>query len=527
MDRQAAISQLANQNQVWDLAIVGGGSTGLGVALDATSRGYKVLLVEQSDFAKGTSSRSTKLVHGGVRYLAQGDVMLVLEALKERGRLLKNAPHLTKNQSFVIPIYTLFDRAQYTVGLKMYDYLAGSLSLGRSKFVNRNKTMQLLPTVNTDGLKGGVIYQDGQFDDSRLALNVAQTCKEAGACVLNYTKVTGLTKDRNGRVDGIEVEDVETGHSYTAQAKAVINATGVFVDDLLQMDQPAKQKMIRPSQGVHLVLDKSFLGGDHAIMIPKTSDGRVLFCVPWHEKVVVGTTDTLKDQADMEPMALEREIEFILETAQAYLTKKPTRDDVLSVFAGLRPLAAPQGEGKSTKEISRSHKIMVSDSGLITITGGKWTTFRKMGEDTVEKAIQEAGLPKTSSRSATTRIHGYRPNPDLNNPLYYYGSDEDQIHKLMQESPELAETLHQDYPYVKAQVVLAARQEMARTVEDVLSRRIRMLLMDATAAQEMAPAVARLLATELKKDQKWVDDQIHQFNLVANRYVIDSVPANR
>jgi glycerol-3-phosphate dehydrogenase len=525
MDRQAALSQLANQDQVWDLAIVGGGSTGLGVALDAVSRGYKVLLVEQSDFAKGTSSRSTKLVHGGVRYLAQGDVMLVLEALKERGRLLKNAPHLTKNQSFVIPIYTLFDRAQYTVGLKLYDYLAGSLSLGHSHFVSRSKTMQLLPTIKTEGLKGGVIYQDGQFDDSRLALNVAQTCAEAGACVLNYTRVTGLTKDRNGRLDGITVQDAETGTTYTAQAKAVINATGVFVDDLLQMDQPAKKKMIRPSQGVHLVLDSSFLQSDHAIMIPKTSDGRVLFCVPWHGKVVVGTTDTLKDQADMEPMALEREIEFILETAQAYLSKKPTRDDVLSVYAGLRPLAAPQGDGKSTKEISRSHKIMVSDSGLITITGGKWTTFRKMGEDTVDKAIEVAKLPKTTSDSANTKIHGYRPNPDQSNPFYYYGADEDQLRRLMAESPEMAQPLHAKYPYVKAQVIFAARHEMARTVEDVLSRRMRMLFLDAEAAQEMAPAVARLLATELGQNQAWVDEQIHHFNQVASRYVIEPVPA--
>lgn len=527
MDRQAALSQLANADQVWDLAIVGGGSTGLGVALDAVSRGYRVLLVEQSDFAKGTSSRSTKLVHGGVRYLAQGDVMLVLEALRERGRLLKNAPHLAKNQSFVIPIYTLFDRAQYTVGLKLYDYLAGSLSLGRSKFVSRNEAMKLLPTVKTEGLKGGVIYQDGQFDDSRLALNVAQTCAEAGACVLNYTQVTGLTKDRNGRIDGIEVKDIETGDTYTAQAKTVVNATGVFVDDLLQMDQPAKQKMIRPSQGVHLVLDRSFLDSDHAIMIPKTSDGRVLFCVPWHNKVVVGTTDTLKDQADMEPMALEREIEFILETAQAYLTKKPKREDVLSVFAGLRPLAAPQGEGKSTKEISRSHKIMTSESGLITITGGKWTTFRKMGEDTVETAVKVGNLPKANSRSANMRIHGYRPNPDLRNPLYYYGADEDRVRHLMQESPEMAQKLHEAYPYVKAQVAFAARYEMARTVEDVLSRRIRMLLLDAASAVEMAPAVARLLAQELDRDQKWVDDQIHAFHQVANRYVIGTVSAKR
>ena len=522
MNRQAALAQIADQNQVWDLAIVGGGSTGLGVALDAVSRGYKVLLLEQSDFAKGTSSRSTKLVHGGVRYLAQGDVMLVLEALRERGRLLQNAPHLTKNQSFVIPIYTLFDRLQYTVGLTLYDWLAGKLSLGRSQWVSRNKAMQLLPTIKTQGLKGGVIYQDGQFDDARLALNVAQTCAEAGACVLNYMKVTGLTKDRNDHLDGLTAQDAETGETYQVQAKAIVNATGVFVDDLLQMDQPAKKKMIRPSQGVHLVLDRSFLQSDHAIMIPKTSDGRVLFCVPWHNKVVVGTTDTLRDEAEMEPQALEREIEFILETAQEYLTKKPTRDDVLSVFAGLRPLAAPQGEGKSTKEISRSHKIMVSNSGLITITGGKWTTFRKMGEDTVDKAIEVSGLPKAGSTSASMRIHGYRPNPDLKDPMYVYGSDRDKIAQLAQQEPALAEPLHEQYSYTKAQVIWAARHEMARTVEDVLSRRIRMLLLDADAASAMAPVVARLLAQELDKDQKWVDEQIHAFHQVANRYAIES-----
>lgn len=520
MNRDHALEQIRETQQPWDLIVVGGGSTGLGVALDAVSRGFQVLLLEQADFAKGTSSRSTKLVHGGVRYLAQGDVFLVLEALKERGRLLKNAPHVTKNQSFVIPIYTWFDRLQYTVGLKLYDWLAGGLSLGRSHFVNRKKAISLIPTIKTEGLKGGVIYQDGQFDDARLALNIAQTCEAKGSTMLNYARVEGLLKDDSGKVNGVAFEDVETGDTFEVQGKAVFNATGVFVDDLLQMDQPAKKKMIRPSQGVHLVLDRSFLPGDHAIMIPKTSDGRVLFCVPWHDKIVVGTTDTLREDPELEPKALEKEIEFILETARAYLTKKPQRSDVLSVFAGLRPLAAPQEEGKSTKEISRSHKVLVSDSGLITITGGKWTTFRKMGEDAVDMAIKKGMLPQANSASAHLRIHGFRPNPDLSNPRYVYGSDEEIIAQLAAEHSDWAEPIHPKYPYLKAQVIFAVREEMVRTVEDVLSRRMRVLLQDADAAKDMAPEVARLMAQEMGNDQTWIEQQVAHFGQLADNYHI-------
>jgi len=321
LDRAQALTQLSDNQKIWDLVIVGGGSTGLGVALDAVSRGYQVLLLEQADFAKGTSSRSTKMVHGGVRYLAQGDVWLVLEALKERGLLLKNAPHLTNNQSFVIPIYTTFDLLQYTIGLSLYDWMAGRLSLGRSKFINREKTLEAIPTVNPEGLKGGVVYQDGQFDDARLALTVAQTVAAKGGTILNHVRVTGLNKDPEGRITGVQAEDVETGTMYQVQGKAVINATGVFADDLLKMDQPKAKTMIRPSQGIHLVLDKSFLPGTHGIMIPKTSDGRVLFCVPWHDKIVIGTTDTVREKPEMEPRALEEEIDFILETAQANMAK--------------------------------------------------------------------------------------------------------------------------------------------------------------------------------------------------------------
>ncbi len=519
------MASLAKQDIEWDLIVVGGGSTGLGVALDAVTRGYRVLLLEQADFAKGTSSRSTKLVHGGVRYLAQGDVLLVLEALRERGRLLKNAPHVTKNQSFVIPIYTWFDRLQYTVGLTLYDWLAGGLSLGRSKFVSKTKTLELIPTIKSEGLMGGVIYQDGQFDDARLALNVAQTCVEQGATVLNYFRVNGLLKDAQGKISGVKAEDRETGQSYELKAKAVVNATGIFVDGLLQMDQPAKRKMIRPSQGVHLVLDRSFLPGDHAIMIPKTSDGRVLFCVPWHNKIVVGTTDTLREHPELEPEALENEIAFILETAQAYLSKQPQRSDVLSVYAGLRPLAAPAEEGKSTKEISRSHKIMVSESGLLTITGGKWTTFRKMGEDTVNRAIKVAGLKPSVSRSAQVPLHGYQTNPDLSNPRYVYGSDQDKLAMLEATDPSLQERLHPQFPFTRSQVVFAVREEMARKVDDFLSRRVRILLLDSRAAQDMAPAVAQLMAQELGRDQAWVDQQIAGFHAITQRYRLNPAQA--
>lgn len=523
LDRNKALEAIAQQDRLWDILIIGGGSTGLGVALDAVSRGYSVVLLEKVDFAKGTSSRSTKLVHGGVRYLAQGDVFLVLEALRERGRLLKNAPHLTKNQSFVIPVYTWFDLLQYTAGLTLYDWLAGGLSLGRSHFISKEKTLEYIPTVNPEGLKGGVVYQDGQFDDSRLALSIAQTAAAKGAAVLNHFEVNELLKDGNERVNGVRAKDLGTGQAYEIHAKAIVNAAGVFVDDILQMDLPNKRKMIRPSQGVHIVLDRSFLPGDHAIMIPKTSDGRVLFCVPWHDKVVVGTTDTLLESPSEEPRALEKEIEFILDTARANLAKKPERKDILATFAGLRPLAAPKEEGKSTKEISRSHKVIVADSGLLTVTGGKWTTFRKMGEDTVSKAIKVAKLDPRPSQSVNLQLHGFQPNPNLNDHLYIYGEDRKKVLDLVQDVPKLGDKLHPDHPYIQAQVVFAVREEMALSVEDVLARRIRLLFLDADAAVEAAPQVAEIMARELGKDQQWIEEELRAFTQVAEGYLFSTV----
>ena len=518
--KRSKLIEKIRDTSAWDVIVIGGGASGLGVALDALSRGFKTILLEQVDFAKGTSSKATKLVHGGVRYLAQGDISLVKEALHERGLLQKNAPHLVKNQSFIIPNYSWFDGPFYTIGMKIYDLLAGKLSLGKSTHINKEETISRISTVRPKGLYGGVVYQDGQFDDSRLALNIAQTCIQMSGVALNYVRVNSLTKDSNGRINGVIANDTETGEVFTIQGKAIINATGIFVDDILKMDRPEAKQLVRPSQGVHLVFDKSFLPGDDAIMIPKTDDGRVLFLVPWHNRVIAGTTDTPIDEHSLEPVALEQEIDFILKTAGRYLTKQPTRADALAVFAGLRPLAAPTGNSNKTKEISRSHKVIVSDSKLLTLTGGKWTTFRRMGQDTIDKAIKIGCLPQKESRSATQKIYSAIPTSDRSNHLYIYGADQEDIHALAQENPEWNEKLIAHLEFKKAEVVWAARNELARTVEDVLSRRVRMLFLDAKAAIEAAPEVARLLAQELDKDENWQNHQIENFQKVAKNYIL-------
>lgn len=519
--KRSKLIERVKETSEWDVIVIGGGASGLGVALDALSRGFKTILLEQVDFAKGTSSKATKLVHGGVRYLAQGDISLVREALHERGLLQQNAPHLVKNQSFVIPNYSWFDGLFYTIGMKIYDFLAGKLSLGKSIHINKEETQRRISTVRTKGLYGGVVYQDGQFDDSRLAVNVAQTCIQMGGVALNYMRVTNLTKNGAGKVNGIIAQDTDTGEVFTIQGKAIINATGIFVDDILKMDKPEAKQMVRPSQGVHLVFDKSFLPGDDAIMIPKTDDGRVLFLVPWHNRVIAGTTDTPIDEHSLEPIALEKEIEFILKTAGRYLTKQPTRQDALAVFAGLRPLAAPTGNSNKTKEISRSHKVIVSDSNLLTLTGGKWTTFRRMGQDTVDKAIKIGCLPKKESTSATQKIYSAIPTTDRSNHMYIYGSDQEAIHALAQENPVWDEKLVEHLEFKKAEVLWAVRNELAQTVEDVLSRRVRILFLDAKAAITAAPEVARILAQELGKDDNWQKNQVENFEKVAKNYILN------
>lgn len=520
-NRKELIGNIVDPEKVWDVIVVGGGATGLGAALDAASRGYQTLLLEQADFAKGTSSRSTKLVHGGVRYLAQGDIGLVREALYERGLLLKNAAHLVKNESFIIPNYEWWGGAFYTIGLTLYDLLAGKLGFGRARHISKKEVISKLSTIQPEHLYGGVVYHDGQFDDSRLAVNLAQTSLEQGATILNYIRVTSLIKDAQDKVAGVVATDIESGVTYQLKGKTVINATGVFVDDLLQMDKPGKKPLVRSSQGVHLVIERSFMPGEDAIMIPKTDDGRVLFVVPWHDKLVVGTTDTPLDQHSLEPVALEEEIEFIMRTAAKYLVKAPTRKDVLSVFAGLRPLAAPEDGSSKTKEISRSHKLIVTTSGLITITGGKWTTYRRMGEDTINKAIEVGKLPVRPTKTKELSIHGSKADVNRNDHLYIYGSDEAAVLALGDENPAWKEKLHVRLPYLKAEVIWGVRHEMARTVEDILARRVRALFLDARAAIDMAPAVAKLLATELQYDETWEKEQVKTFRKLAQSYLLE------
>lgn len=518
ISRSNLVKQLADTSLTWDVLVIGGGATGLGVALDAVARGYKTLLVEQSDFAKGTSSRSTKLVHGGVRYLAQGDIRLVREASIERGLLNRNAPHLVKNQTFIIPIYNFWDKIKYTIGLKMYDWISGKLSMGSSVFISRKKTLENLPGIKSENLLGGVLYHDGQFDDSRLAINLVQSIIETGGCAINYVKVIGLIKDDNEKIKGSLLQDIETGQQYQINARSVVNATGVFVDDILQMDNASATKSICVSQGVHLVLDRKFYPSAHALMIPETSDGRVLFAVPWHNKVVLGTTDTPVEEASLEPKALEKEISFILETASEYLTQKPGRSDVLSVFAGLRPLAAPQGGDQKTKEISRSHKIMVSPSNLFTILGGKWTTYRKMGEDMVNRIEKELHWKHHKTPTSLLHIHGYVEQVNWSDPLYFYGSDADQIKKQMNGSA--GQWISESLRIHKMQVRWAVEHEMARTVEDVLSRRTRSLFLDAAESVRLAPVVANLMAEALDKDQEWVNQQVEEFTQLAQQYIL-------
>ena len=518
IDRNQQLKKLADGSTEWDLLVIGGGATGLGVALDAVARGYKTILVEQADFAKGTSSRSTKLVHGGVRYLAQGDIKLVREASIERGLLCRNAPHLVKNQTFIIPVYSYWEVLKYTVGLKLYDWISGRLTLGSSIFISRKKTIKALPGVRTRGLRGGVLYHDGQFDDSRLAINLVQSIIDNGGCAINYIKVTDLLKNNEGKISGAQVEDREGGGTYRIQANAVVNATGVFVDEILHMDNAAAERSICVSQGVHLVLDRKFFPSEHALMIPETSDGRVLFAVPWHDKVVLGTTDTPVQEASLEPQALEKEISFILDTAAGYLTSKPERADVLSVFAGLRPLAAPkQGEHK-TKEISRSHKIIVSPSHLFTILGGKWTTYRKMGEDMVDRIEKQLNWSHKRSRTALLHIHGYADNMNWEDPFYFYGSDAAQLRQRINGSAN--EWISESLKIHKMQVKWAVENEMARTVEDVLSRRTRALLLNARESIRICPEVARLMAEALGRDDEWARAEVTRYTELASHYIL-------
>jgi len=519
MSRDQMLTQLRTTER-WDVIVVGGGATGLGTAVDAATRGYKTLLLEAHDFAKGTSSRSTKLVHGGVRYLAQGNISLVREALHERGLLHRNAPHLTHPLAFVIPLYRWWHGPWYGIGLRMYDLLAGKLGIGRSRLIGREEALRRAPTLESNGLRGGVVYYDGQFDDARLSITLLRSILDAGGTALNYLPVTGLLKDSAGRISGVHARDAETGEEWELSARVVVNATGVYVDTLRKMDQPDVRPMLSPSQGAHIVLDRSFLPGDSAIMIPRTDDGRVLFVIPWHGRALVGTTDTAVNEAPLEPRPLADEIEFLLSHTARYLSKDPQPNDVLSIFAGLRPLVKA-GEGKRTAALSRDHSLTVMPSGLITITGGKWTTYRNMAEDTVNKAAEIGQLPKRPCVTETFRLHGWQTEP-AEEPFAVYGADVPELQRVLAEQPGWDQLIHPKLPYHVGEVVWAARYEQARTVEDVLARRTRALLLDAQASQEVAPKVAQLLADELGHDEVWQQEQVATYQKLADGYLLGS-----
>jgi glycerol-3-phosphate dehydrogenase len=481
LQRGAFLQRIAERRNVWDIAIIGGGATGVGIAVDAASRGYSVVLLEQHDFGKGTSSRSTKLVHGGVRYLQQGNISLVMEALKERGLLLRNAPHLVHDMQFIVPNYAWWEAPFYGIGMKVYDLLAGKYGFGPSQILSRDEVLARIPTLSQDGLRGGVKYHDGQFDDARLLIDLASTAAQHGACLLNYARVVSFEKDGDGFVNGLTFRDEESGASHTLAARSVINATGPFCDELRRADDPASKPIIAPSQGVHIVLSREFLPGDTAIMVPHTRDGRVMFAIPWHSHTVVGTTDTPIPASTLEPDAKGEEIDFIIETASDYLAKRPTRGDVLSVFTGIRPLVKAS-DVENTAALSRDHTIEISSTGLLTIAGGKGTTYRHMAEDAVDHAIVLGHLDEQPCITRDLRVHD--PGSHDENAGWF------------------------------------ARHEMARSVEDVLARRTRLLFLVSRAALARAPQVARELAQELGRDEAWQKTQVTAFGETASHFML-------
>ncbi len=517
LHRDAFLARL-RQTESWDVIVTGGGATGLGVALDAAARGFQTVLFEQHDFGKGTSSRSTKLIHGGVRYLRAGDLGLVREALRERGRLRRNAPHLVWPRLFVVPCYRWWEQPFYGAGLWLYDRLAGQARLGTTRRLDIAETRALLPTLRTDRLRGGLTYLDGQFDDARLLVHLAWTAAEHGATVLNYMPVEALFGTAK-RLEGVVVRDLESDECLEVHGRVIINATGVFADAVRRLDNPAAPPLIVPSQGIHLVLPRHFLPGEAALLVPQTDDGRVLFVIPWHGQVLLGTTDVPVADPTLEPLPTEDEITYLLMHAARYLEPAPTRADIRAVFAGLRPLVQQGGLQDDTAHLSREHVIVVSRRGLVTITGGKWTTYRLMAEETVDRAIAVAGLPYRPSSTATLPLHGSASHVDVSDPWHLYGSDAHYLRRLIRDEPDLAIPLHPRLPYRMVEVVWAVRYEMARTLEDVLARRTRALFLDAAAALEAAPAVAKRMATELGQSRTWVENQLRAFVALVRRYV--------
>jgi glycerol-3-phosphate dehydrogenase len=542
--RQEILTQLGSESQPWDVLVIGGGATGLGAAVESAARGYRTLLVERSDFAKETSSRSTKLVHGGVRYLEQMNLTLVLDALRERGHMLRNAPHLVHDLSFVVPAYSYFSLPYYGFGLKVYERLSGKLSLGHSELLSRESTLEKLPGINSDHLRGGILYHDGQFDDARYAIALLRTLQDHGGTAINYVEATGLI-ERNGKIVGIQARDRENdredGSVFDVQARAVINATGVHAEETIALNGSPRGSLLAISQGSHFVLPRTFLPGSTALMIPKTADGRVLFAIPWHGALLVGTTDVPINATSPEPRALPEEKKFLRDHIARYLGRAPRPEEILSMWSGLRPLV--RKAGISTSKLSRDHTILVSASGLITVTGGKWTAYRRMGQDTIDRAAQVAALPKRPSPTLELKLHGWTSEATTSNSAWesVYGSDLPALRALSAQrssannssargliapdtnpqNASLDALLHPCLPFRRREVIWAARFEMARTVEDVLARRTRALFLDARAAIESAPAVADLLAIELHRSDDWKAKDLRSFQEVAKGYLYE------
>lgn len=512
------LRRVTERGEPWDFVIIGGGATGMGIAVDAASRGFATLLLEAHDFGKGTSSRSTKLIHGGVRYLQQGHLPLVLDSLRERERLRANAPHLVSDLEFIVPSYAWWHGSFYGAGLALYQILAGRSSFGRVRLLSRGETMRRLPNAKPKGLRGGVLYHDGQFDDARLLIALAATAADHQALLVNYARVTQLHPNAAGRLKAVSFKEMESGEEIRVGTRAVINAAGPFVDEVRHLSDPEAPRLLAPSQGAHIVLDPSFLGGATALMVPRTMDGRVMFAIPWHGRTLIGTTDTAIDNASLDPQPLDREIEFLLETAGECLARKPNRGDILSVFAGIRPLVK-SGATRETAALSRDHTIALDARGLITITGGKWTTYRRMAEDCVDRASVLVGLPARPCHTATLRIHGFTQDFASSGSLRAYGSDAPHLWELIAQDSSLGIPLDPALPNLAAEVIWAARHEMARTVEDVLARRTRALFLDARAALRMAPGVAGLLARELGRDDHWHEEQLRSFATMAAGYL--------
>jgi glycerol-3-phosphate dehydrogenase len=481
----------------WDVAVIGGGATGAGIALDSVLRGYRTVLLEAEDFAKGTSSRSTKLVHGGVRYLAKGDLLLVREALRERGIILKNAPGITGNSEFVVPVYKWYDAVILSVGLKFYDLLAGRLSLGKSRFIGRKETVDRIPNLKDEGLLGGIVYHDGSFDDARLNIELIKASETLGAAVLNYCPVTALCKGEGGKILGLKAFDKVSGKEIEIRARVVINASGVFANGIIKLDDEHAKDVLKPSRGAHILTDIRFLGGSSALMIPKTDDGRVLFAIPWHGKALIGTTDVQVESIESEPVPTDQEVEFILRNAKKYMKIAPTRRDIISVFAGLRPLASDSVTDGPTKEISRRHRIILSDSGLVTVTGGKWTTYRLMARETLDLASRKVGLKRKESIT-----------------------DRYQIYKGDNEPPETAEKNGNTKNIDENELRRICRSEMPVKIEDILARRTRIMLTDPEKSRKLAETVADIMAGEFGHGEGWKEEEIKSYIDTLNKYLV-------